>query len=427
MILSKPNYQEAIDLIQETLDEMTLKAEQKKELLMRKAGLFAEKQMAFLLESYFDKHGNVLILNNLKIEHGTGAQIDHLVLTTQGMYLIESKSVSGALHVDEYGDWSRVYKGYKTPMKSPVNQVKRQCEILFDLMQSKKVEFRAKILGLQGQIGAYKRDCFVAVSEKGKITGKREQFKDLVVKGDHIPERIKEALPTRGLKGLVSFKDKDIKMLSQDELEKLGQLLLGEDVAKSPLEDIQALLSPWLAKAIISEEVEAVSQPIQVEEEVAQEIEVKATVQPIRVFQCKKCDSKNIVATTGRYGAYFKCSDCEGNTPIKESCPTCDEKMKVSVKDGSCTLSCKACELEELIQKDGQLVVVEESVKAVQKIPQEEGFCIRCKVDISFNIEAPYCKKCYSSWNRYKNPSYAEKYCHSSGVESTTSMAKPVS
>ena len=55
MILHTPDYQAAIDLIQEALnDKGSLKSQQKWDLVFRKAGLRAEKQMAFLLESYFE-------------------------------------------------------------------------------------------------------------------------------------------------------------------------------------------------------------------------------------------------------------------------------------------------------------------------------------------------------------------------------------
>ena len=56
----------------------------------------------------------------------------------------------------------------------------------------------------------------------------------------------------------------------------------------------------------------------------------------------------------------------------------------------------------------------------------QQGFCIRCKATISANPEQPYCSRCFSSWNRYKNEAYAEKYCHLCGKEHETTKLKPV-
>lgn len=38
---------------------------------------------------------------------------------------------------------------------------------------------------------------------------------------------------------------------------------------------------------------------------------------------CKKCQSTSLEPLHGRYGYYFKCSDCWGNTPMKSVCSSC--------------------------------------------------------------------------------------------------------
>lgn len=56
----------------------------------------------------------------------------------------------------------------------------------------------------------------------------------------------------------------------------------------------------------------------------------------------------------------------------------------------------------------------------------EKGFCIRCKKDLAFNPQAPYCPDCYKSWKKYENPTYQEKFCHGCGKEIPSMMNKPV-
>ena len=55
-----------------------------------------------------------------------------------------------------------------------------------------------------------------------------------------------------------------------------------------------------------------------------------------------------------------------------------------------------------------------------------EGFCIRCRVVIPANPDMPYCKSHYRTWNRYKNETYEEDYCHICGNEYTATMLKSV-
>ena len=51
---------------------------------------------------------------------------------------------------------------------------------------------------------------------------------------------------------------------------------------------------------------------------------------------------------------------------------------------------------------------------AVRK-SKNQGYCIRCKKQIPFDREKPYCPECFRKWN--KDPNYKESYCHSCGKE----------
>jgi hypothetical protein len=60
----------------------------------------------------------------------------------------------------------------------------------------------------------------------------------------------------------------------------------------------------------------------------------------------------------------------------------------------------------------------------------KEAYCIRCgKMIDKFDMQKPYCDKCYASWARYRNPKYKEKHCHACGridPKHLTSFEKPV-
>ena len=55
-----------------------------------------------------------------------------------------------------------------------------------------------------------------------------------------------------------------------------------------------------------------------------------------------------------------------------------------------------------------------------------DGYCIRCSDSIPFSMKSPYCKKCYRSWNKYKNKDYEEEFCHQCSKEWDTSFKKPI-
>lgn len=70
-------------------------------------------------------------------------------------------------------------------------------------------------------------------------------------------------------------------------------------------------------------------------------------------------------------------------------------------------------------------IVIPNSNKVVLIDHLNVGFCIRCKDSIKNNIEKPYCKKCFASWESWSNPKFEEKFCHQCGTSSNTTLHSP--
>ena len=60
--------------------------------------------------------------------------------------------------------------------------------------------------------------------------------------------------------------------------------------------------------------------------------------------------------------------------------------------------------------------------KILDTVTGEAAYCIRCGKGMpKFDLQKPYCDKCFSSWARYKNIKYKEKFCHACGSDVTKS------
>ncbi len=60
---------------------------------------------------------------------------------------------------------------------------------------------------------------------------------------------------------------------------------------------------------------------------------------------------------------------------------------------------------------------------------KREGYCIRCKTSIPYNLDSPYCRDCWGKWDKKGgNPDYKEPdgKCHACGRPFTVSKAKPL-
>ena len=114
-----------------------------------RAGRRAEEQMAFYLRRAFAEAPHVRVFNNIRLERGDdAAQIDHLILHRWGMIIVESKSVTSRVEINERSEWTRLWNSKPKGMASPVLQARRQGDFLKKELRENAESLRGKFLGL---------------------------------------------------------------------------------------------------------------------------------------------------------------------------------------------------------------------------------------------------------------------------------------
>ncbi len=201
--------------------------------LREAAGQQAEQEMAFYLRRAFKDSPALFVFNNLRFQFGEDvAQIDHLILHKYGVILIESKSVSTKVEVNEHGEWMRWFGGQVQGMPSPILQVQRQGEFFKRYLDAHAEDLLGKIVGLQRRFGGMELDILVAISDSG-IIGRPRRGKvpplEEVCKADQIAGQVR-ALYERhqkanGLGSLILTKDGGY-WWTRDEMQRLQAFLL---------------------------------------------------------------------------------------------------------------------------------------------------------------------------------------------------------
>lgn len=155
------------------------------------AGRRAEEQMAFYLRREFGDFKDVFVLNGLRLEReGDACQIDHLLVHRYGFVIVESKSVTTEVSIDNKGDWSRLVEGKWKGMPSPINQAKLQFKLLHRVLDEHAPKMLGKLLGLQMGFGSMQFDEFAAVSDNGIINWPTTEKYGQVCKADGVCELI---------------------------------------------------------------------------------------------------------------------------------------------------------------------------------------------------------------------------------------------
>lgn len=163
----------------------------------RSAGRSVERQVAHYLDRHFGDATNVLLLHDLRIElDGEVAQMDHLVVHSFGVAIVESKSVTTEVHINAAGEWERSWSGRWQGMPDAILQGERQGMLLKRLLTSRQAELLHKaVFGLlQGHFKNMALDVFAAISDQGRISRTAKGQAPRVLKADAVPNAIQDVI-----------------------------------------------------------------------------------------------------------------------------------------------------------------------------------------------------------------------------------------
>ncbi|MFZ2853615.1 MAG: nuclease-related domain-containing protein [Rhodocyclaceae bacterium] len=167
-----------------------------------RAGEEAEKDMAFRLARRFGNDADVHVINDLRIAHeGNTFQIDHLLVTPFGLFIVESKSVHCPVTIKVWDEkrehWSRTFQGKVEGFDSPVLQAEEQGRLLKTFMRANVEQMLGKMIGfVQKGFGYCPIIPLVAISETGVIDVESGTLHKSVLKADEIAPEIARRITT---------------------------------------------------------------------------------------------------------------------------------------------------------------------------------------------------------------------------------------
>lgn len=314
------------------------------------AGIKQEHDVAFYLRRAYKNSEQVMVLNDLRIEHdGESAQIDHLIVYTYGFIVVESKSIRGEVKVNEYGEWTRSYKGQWSGMPSPIKQAELQLKLLKQYLCANTEKVIGKYLGIQQGLGARCYDVFCAISSDAIIdrSNAPKEIADKLVKSEFIADALDKKMNFKKFYNVVGKIYDTRPTFNQHELNHICQFLLGNtpQIENVSVNEVHAV---WPAPGNTASTTTAlpVEAPAAVNNTYAP---IVSAAQPLNINiitpQCKHCgDCSALSPQSGRYGYYVQCGKCGGNTPLKRPCPACNsQNTKVSKSKSVFTLTCQDC------------------------------------------------------------------------------------
>jgi hypothetical protein len=272
-------------------------------------GYNAEKDNAYYLDFAFKDSPTVTLLHDIRIEHnGRVAQIDHILINRRGIEVLESKSFTGELTIKKDGSLDVKYGQKIETFPNPIEQNKRHSEILIDFIkENMELPANIKLLGIHV-------NSTVLINPKttvanGALPKGFERADSFITKWN---ERVDKMSPLTVFKALTTI-------LTLDRVQEIAEFLVKNHKPKS---------YDYRKKYPIKKEVKK---------------EIKS-----KKFFCSKCNDTNLEIRYGKYGYYFKCLSCNGNTSIKLKCSDKSCKPKLQKKRLEFYQVCEMCGTNKL-------------------------------------------------------------------------------
>ncbi len=326
------NADDKSSLVQQLEDLLTIATSEQKikitqELRNVRAGIKGEQEAAYLIDFDLGKSQNTLVIHDLRLEiGGRVAQIDHLLINrTLNVFVLETKHFHAGLKITEDGEfmsWNAFKKCFEG-MSSPFAQNERHIAVLNDAFA--RIDMPSKVgLHLSPVCHSY-----VLVSSKARIDRPKKFDTSHIIKSDMLSATLERFFDKAGVLEVVGSL---ARCLSADTLEKVGQTLLRmhrpasfDYAAKFGIQLGQPSLKPVsIAQQQVVEKTESIPQ---------KSTSPQKPVNVASLLICRECKSTKISVQYGKYGYYFKCSECDSNTPIKISCGETGHKERIR-KDG---------------------------------------------------------------------------------------------
>ena len=210
---------ETLKQLEDLLKKSQSEAQQKlikSEINKIKAGHQAEKDNAFYLEDRLKDSKNIILLSDIRlIFNNSVIQMDHVLITRFGIEILESKSSTGIMTINNDGSIKiRHFKKVNT-YPNPLEQVNRHARILKEfLMKYDIFPTRIQLLGLNIETS-------VIINPKTNLTNKKlpEHFHRADSFISMRQKKIDNISPIEALKSAIT-------MYNKETMEKIAQILI---------------------------------------------------------------------------------------------------------------------------------------------------------------------------------------------------------
>lgn len=301
-----------------------------RELRTVRAGIKGEQESAYLIDFHLRDSKNTAVIHDLRLvlDDGRVAQIDHLLIhRTYRFFILETKHFSHGVKITDEGeflrwnDWKKTYEG----MPSPLEQNVRHAAVLHKALLSTGMP--------EPSI-----ESLILVAPGARIDRPKRFDTSKVVKADQFMVALEKTLEAGSFMTVVGGL---MKIAISDSVGEIARKLIAlhrpisvDYRAKFGMSTTSGApgspsAKPTAAQAARSTAATPAAAPV-----VPADTSIPA---------CRGCGSTKLAIQYGKFGYYFKCGACEGNTPLKIDCGKPGHRERIRKEGLKFFRECAAC------------------------------------------------------------------------------------
>jgi len=299
------------------------------ELKSVRSGVRGEEESAYLIDFDLKDSKNTAVIHDLRLEiNGRVAQIDHLLIhRTLNVFVLETKNFHAGFKITEDGEflrWNGFKKNYEG-MPSPISQNERHISVLKDAFSQIEMPKR---MGMKLTPVFH---SYILVASSARVDRPKKFDTSQIVKADMWSKTLDKNLQSEGVVGT------------------FGNLarFVGPETLKDIASRIVALHVP--ASFDYASKFGVTELPKTQDHSPESSPKKEAPGSNTEDLKCRWCGSHDdLNIQYGKYGYYFKCNGCDGNTPIKIDCGQEGHKERIRKEKNKFFRECADCKTSTL-------------------------------------------------------------------------------
>lgn len=197
------------------------------------------------LRNAFKSNEDVVVLNDIRIpfDEGRTVNVDHVVLHSYGMTLVNSRAIHGKIEVNYRGEWSRSIRGRDVAMQNPVETFKYVSRNVRRMLTDSINELLTRTKGSQKTFENMPIDVLFIQAPKSAIVGTGINNSSII---------FSEALTQTINRTFSSYKKREFQMyggldtfkISRSDMYAIADFLMGNDIDRSSYPESSEVATP---------------------------------------------------------------------------------------------------------------------------------------------------------------------------------------